>query len=487
MISVPSHRQPLSGSKLLLLLIATGVLLHSCTPAKAVKPPQVVKAGEKPVNTATPPTKPEVTQPEKQAPSKPAVAEKSIPSTDIKVRVPVDTVQWTDVSPSKKPIVVRQKPRVVFNDGLDRRDIYHITMLIPFDSDGSGKPADSRFVHFYAGALLALENLDAEGYKLDVNVIDTEEGAFNVSQNINNILGDSTDLVIGPFDRDALKLLAEECKNRRIPLVSPWQTSTKITVENPYYVQMKPNLKDHFLKMAQSTADSYQKGDVVIVGKDNKETQAWIKYFQDAAKEKTGEKDFFSTYFVNNDSLSLGPTAFWRMLKNPRLRAVIIPNYSYNDEEFIYSCLRRLSAEKGGRSLSVYGMPIMYDSDKIDFDFYHSLQMKVVMSDFVDQDHGKIREFRREFLDMFGEIPTDEAVKGYDMMLYIGRNLINNGKNFQYYLENDSASYLHSIYEIRKAKSEDSPVANDPAKFDYFENKHLDIIEFRGNKWEIKR
>jgi len=175
------------------------------------------------------------------------------------------------------------------------------------------------------------------------------------------------------------------------------------------------------------------------------------------------------------------------MLKNPRLRAVIIPNYSYNDEEFIYSCLRRLSAEKGGRSLSVYGMPIMYDSDKIDFDFYHSLQMKVVMSDFVDQDHGKIREFRREFLDMFGEIPTDEAVKGYDMMLYIGRNLINNGKNFQYYLENDSASYLHSIYEIRKAKSEDSPVANDPAKFDYFENKHLDIIEFRGNKWEIKR
>ena len=110
--------------------------------------------------------------------------------------------------------------------------------------------------------------------------------------------------------------------------------------------------------------------------------------------------------------------------------------------------------------------------------------MKVVMSDFVDEDHGKIREFRRDFLDKYGEIPDTDAVKGYDLMLYLGRNIWKYGKNFQQYLENEASSYLQSIYDIRKAKSEDSPVAADPDRFDFYENKHLDIIEFRGNKWQ---
>lgn len=490
MTSAQNHLLPLNGSKVLIFLIFLGSVVSSCTPVKSVKSPQVVKAetGTKPKDNGQMPKSSDPKPAEKTQPSVPVAGEKHVPApADVMVRAAVDTIRWTDVSQTKKPITVKQKPKVVFNDGLERKEIYHVTLLLPLDSDGGGKPADSRFVHFYAGALLAMEALDAEGYKLDVNVIDTEEGQFKVTEKLDRIIGDSTDLVIGPFDREALRFLAEECKLRKVPLVSPWQTSTRITVENPYYIQMKPNLKDHFLKLAQATSSSFQKGEVVIIGKDNKDTQAWIKYFQEAATESTKEKEFFTTYFVSADSLSQGPTAFRRMLKNPRIKAVILPNYSYNDEDFIYSCLRRLSAEKAGRSLSVYGMPVMYDSDKIDFDYYHSLQMKVVMSDFVDLDQGKIREFRRDFLDMFGEIPTSEAVKGYDLMLYIGRNLNNYGKNFQYYLENDPASYLQSIYEIKKAKSEDSPVANDPVKFDYFENKHLDIIEFRGNKWERKR
>ncbi|MBL0027176.1 MAG: hypothetical protein IPO98_20320 [Saprospiraceae bacterium] len=173
-------------------------------------------------------------------------------------------------------------------------------------------------------------------------------------------------------------------------------------------------------------------------------------------------------------------------LYKSKIQAVILPNYSYNDEDFLYSSLRRLTAERNGRHITVYGMPILYDSDKIEFDYYHSLNINVVMSDFVDQDFGTIREFRRNFLNMYGEIPTSEAIKAYDLILFLGRNLWKYGRNFQNYLENDEQTYLQSIYEIKKAKSDDSPIADDPTKFDYFENKHLDIIEFKGNKWQKK-
>jgi len=367
------------------------------------------------------------------------------------------------------------------------KDEYNIKLLIPLNSDELSNPMESRFVHFYAGALKALELLDEEDIKLNVQVIDTEEGNYKVSENIGMILSENTDLVIGPFKRDDVRLLAEECKIKSVPLVSPWQTSTKITNENPYYVQMKPNLKEHFMKLNENAVADYQKGEVVIIGKNNKETASWVEYFQDAAASSVNIKDFYTTYFVSTDSLNTGPTAFSRMFKNTKVKAVILPNYSYTDEDFIYACLRKLSAEKSGRNISVYGMPILYDSDKIDFDFYSALQMKVVMSDFVDVDQGKIREFRRNYLDMYGEIANSDAVKGYDLMLYLGRNLWKYGRNFQYYLEQEATSYLQSVYDIRKARSEDSPVMNDPEKFDFFENKHLDIIEFKGNKWERKK
>lgn len=485
MISVPNHRQPLSGNNAIYLIFMM-VFFGSCSASKRAvvdKDTQIVKA-----EPTVPKSKTEPADEKKESDDQNKVNKnKAENPRDIKVKVKVDTLNWDDISDKNKPITVKQKQKVVFTEGLDMKDKYNIKLLIPLNSDELSNPMESRFVHFYAGALKALELLDEEDIKLNVQVIDTEEGNYKVSENIGNILSENTDLVIGPFERDDVKLLAEECKIKSIPLVSPWQTSTKITNENPYYVQMKPNLKEHFMKLNENTVASYQKGEVVIIGKNNKETASWIQYFQEAAASIVNFKDFYTTYFVSEDSLNTGPTAFSRMFKNTKVKAVILPNYSYTDEDFVYACLRKLSAEKSGRNISVYGMPILYDSDKIDFDFYSALQMKVVMSDFVDVDQGKIREFRRNYLDMYGEIANSDAVKGYDLMLYLGRNLWKYGRNFQYYLENEATAYLQSIYDIRKARSEDSPVMNDPEKFDFFENKHLDIIEFKGNKWERKR
>lgn len=484
MTSAQNHLLPLNGSRFILCCFLL-LFLNSCTVKKGLvsdKNPQVVKAGTADPVLVKPKGIPE-NNPDKNNKTTPP---NTNPPGDISVKVKVDTVKWKDVTAKYPPITITPKQEVQYLDNLVKKEKYHIKLLIPLNSDGQNVPADSRFVHFYAGALLALEELDAEGIKLDVKVTDVEEGAFKVSENADQLASEGTDMIIGPFDREDIRVLAEKCKMAQIPLVSPWQTSTKITNENPYYIQMKPNLKEHFLKLAENTTANYAKGEVAIIGKNNKETTSWVQYFQTCASQFTQQPEFFSTYFVTADSLNTGPTAFYRLFKNTKIKAVIIPNYAYTDEDFIYSCLRRLSAEKAGRNISVYGMPVMYDSEKIDFDYYHALQMKVVMSDFVDQDHGKIREFRRVFLDMYGEIPGIEAIKGYDLMLYLGRNLWKYGKHFQYYLPDEPASYLQSTYDIRKSRSEDSPIANDPDKFDYFENKHLDIIEFKNNKWERK-
>lgn len=471
MTLAPNHLRPLNGNNFSLYLL---ILLFSCSvPKKTVqtKESQIV-----------------IVDKEKKEPTtkEPVYAKQSSKKDTIKeqvTRVKVDTVVWTDISNELPPV---KDIKIGGSNTGEIKPVYHVKLLIPLNSDSYSDPSNSRFTHFYAGVLKALDELQHEGVKLEIDVIDTEEGNYKVSENVYNILTSETDLVIGPFEKDDLKLMVEECKIRSITLVSPWQTSTKLTNDNPFYVQIKPNLKDHFAKLAETTSASYQAGEVVIIGKNNKETNSWINYFQQAAAPMTSNKQFYESYFVTSDSLNTGPTAFKRLFKNPKIKAVILPNYSFSDEDFVYACLRRLAAEKGTRAISVYGMPLLYDSDKIDFDFYHALQMKVVMSDFVDENYGVIREFRRDFYDKYGEIPDADAVKAYDLTLYLGRNLWKYGRKFQNYLDNEVTTYLQSTYNIQKARSEDAASPSDPSKFDYFENKHLDIIEFKGNKWQRK-
>lgn len=462
MTSAPNHLQLLSGNSLLFLLL---IVFTSCAASKSTtsgKQTQIIKAEA----TVNPKVKKDTL----------------IPSPEKKV-IKVDTIIWQDISKTKKPIDDKNTGQEDHLKGIDFKAVYNIKLLMPLNSDSNADPANSRFVHFYAGAIKAFGTLSDEGIKLNVKVIDTEEGDFKMNEKLSEIVESETDLIIGPFEREDLRLLAEACKANKIPLVSPWQTSTKLTIENPYYIQMKPNLKEHFLKLAENTSSTYQAGEVAIIGKNNKDTNAWIKYFQEAATSSTNVKDFYVPYFVTNDSLNSGPTAFYQLFSNTKIKAIIIPNYSFTDEDFIYACLRKLSAEKGNRQISVFGMPILFESDKVDFDFYNALQIKIVMSDFVDENQGKIREFRRDYLDLYGEIANADAVKGYDLILYLGRNIWKYGKNFQNYLQNEATAYLQSTYDIRKAKSDDSTISNLDG-FDYYENKHLDIIEFKNNKWQ---
>ncbi|MFZ1749294.1 MAG: ABC transporter substrate-binding protein [Saprospiraceae bacterium] len=472
MISAQNHPQPSNGNSW--LIMAGLVLLYSCATTKNAGTPKDVQIVKSDKSTTPSPT------------GKKDSDIKAKSSGEILVSSKIDTIIWQDVTPYHPPITVRQPKKAVYKEGLEFRDEYNVKLLIPLNSDGTNDPTKSKFAHFYAGILQALEVLDVEGIKINLTVIDTEEGDFNVQQNISNLVDDNTDLIIGPFERDDVKVIAEECKIKSVPVVSPWQTSTKITNENPYYIQIKPNLKEHFIKLANSTSREFGKGEVAIICKRSSESEAWIKFFQEAAFNNNAVNDFFSTYFVSPDSLANGPSAFSGLFRNPKIKAIILPNYSYNDESFIYSCLRRLNAEKAGRNISVYGMPILFDSDKIEFEYYYSLNINVVMSDFVDPNQSAIREFRRDFLNLFGEIPDVEAIKGYDLALYLGRNIWKYGKNFQNYLENEPGIYLQSSYNIQKSKSDDSQVIDDPYKFDYYENKHLDIIEFSGNKWQIK-
>jgi hypothetical protein len=367
-----------------------------------------------------------------------------------------------------------------------KADEVDVFLLIPLNSDDITTPSSSRFVNYYAGILLGLDFLEEEGISVNLTVFDIEERGIDIQRILKEIEEKKPDLVIGPYQKEEIRQVAAVCKEQKIPVVSPWHTSSRLVSDNPYFIQMKPNLREHFQRLAESATAEFEKGEVAIIGVQSAEFANWVDYFQRKATEISGKENFFTPYTVPTDSLLKGPTAFFQFFKKNKAKAVLLPYYAYKDENLVYQALKRLSSEKGENQLSVFGMPILYESEKIEFDQYHTLMMRVVMSDFIDDRNLDIREFRRKYLDRFGEIPSNEAVKGYDLILFLGRNLHSFRDAFPGNVIGHPVSFIQSTYDLRESVSEEGLPDDDTSQFDFYENKHLEIIEFVDKRWQRK-
>lgn len=452
MISVLNRLRLLSGNKIIGLLILAFVISSCGGTDGAVRRPSNKKTSKSPSG-------------------------KKVTSVKKKVK----EVEWTEGKDDKKPPIKNATSSATSEDkpGLVKEDVYDITYFIPFDASNyinSSRRSD-RFIQYYSGMLVATNILEKEGVNLNINVVDEKKRRFEsiLKEEVSN----ETDAIVGPYDRNALKVAAKFAKSKEIPLISPWQASNKITSDNPYYIQLRPNLDEHYYSIFEDVKEKFDIEQVHIVGRlTNMKDGMRIKKLQRMAKDVWGEssEDILTECLLIQDSIDVGDTAFDSVFVEDRPVVFIIPNWSFEDEEFIYGSLRRLSVEKGLSKVIVYGMPIMLESEKINFDYYSSLNMRVARSKFVDEHDYDVSRFKRDFLATYGALPTDDAYEGYDNLMYIGRNLKAYGKNFQYYLSEDQGYYLQAGYNVEQTRKDSN--SDEPRKIDYFENKNVDIIEF---------
>jgi len=447
MISAPNHLQPSSGNSIILLLLSfIGII--GCTATRTV-----------------------YQQPTSQ--DKVVIEKPNTPQNQT-----IDTVAWTEITEEEAPPIINETPSA---PDLDKKSIYNISILMPLDANRLSRNQgpnpdldDNKFVNFYAGAMLAFEKLDQEGIHLNINVYDSK------SENIDGLLGGyelrNSDVIIGPRDTEELKKVAKFGKERKITVISPWKASSKITSENPYYIQLIPGLYDHYYKIAEHASENFESHNVILIGR-NKTDQRRFKYFKQEAP--------FEEFIVNEDSLMVGETAFDSLfVKTPDTQALIIPNYSSKDERFVYNCLRKINIEKGLKNVVVYGMPLMKDSDRTTYNFYSSLNMHICLSKFVDIDEDEVINFERAYHASYAALPTTDAFEGFDVMTYIGRSLDQYGKNFQFHMEEDENDYLQTSYNLERIFTSEDVDKDNFDHINYYGNKHLDIIAFKRNSFK---
>ncbi|MFN8318569.1 MAG: hypothetical protein U0V54_04005 [Saprospiraceae bacterium] len=438
MISAPNHRLPLSGNKIYWIFITLWII--GCTPAtKLQKDKTTVVVGENKEIQDQPETKPKTSQ---------------------------DTISTPESKPKEE---VFEKEGKQIENPVKKYSHFDLAVVLPFNDNESNE----RFLQYYGGMKLAADELQMEGYDLTVKVYSADEANL-----MNQLQTDGQQLIFAPSEETTLKQILEYGKSQNIPVVSPFFSLS--TVENaPNYVQLKPSLRSHFVSIIKHALQQHSVEDIVLVGRNTKNDKAWFKFFQATAAEIGGGEGVkaIKEFFVLDDSLATGINVFGELMLQGK-KVFIFPNYSYKDELYLYNAMRRLLAERGIHEITVYGMPILKDSEKMGFDFFSGLHIHVPASRYIDNSREEVKSFDRKFFDRYGALPEGDAYEGFDHFLFIARHLSQYGADFARYLSTDSGQYLQAKFDVRGVKSEGSP-----AEIDYFENKHLDILYFNGSRF----
>ncbi len=401
------------------------------------------------------------------------------PRTTRKGTGKVDTVHWTEVDKSKDYY------DAIEDLDLEKRSSYDISLFLPLslgtENSGSSTLPKSKvgmMTQYYAGVMMAANILGEEGIALNMNVFDAESGSFeNKLQKCRQ-----SDVIIGPQDKGQLAVAANFGKNNEIPVISPWVTSSKIGKQNPYYIQLLPGQITHYDKIVTDALTNYKADQIYLLGRKQSLDIKYMRYMQKvgAAINNDGNKKPFKEYYIDEDSLRIGETAFDSIFYEQKTTVFILPHFSFEkDNEFVYNTVRKLSAEKGFENVILYGMPILMDSERIGFEYYRNLNMRICKSSYVDRRSPEVQYFRKQYFEKYKDLPSENAYEGFDMMMLVGRHLYNYGKKFQYYMEDYDVNLLQTRYDIQKVF--DKKDGDQFSNIQYFQNKHLYILTFEDD------
>ncbi len=388
------------------------------------------------------------------------------------------------VQPKKEPDPIPKNTRPDVPEPEPRGEVkygtYNVSILMPFLTNRVGaNPTEitgtsAKALQFYTGAKLALYHLEDEDVNLNVSVFDSKGSAAEVKNILNRSELQNAHMIIGPRSKSVLKEVAKFAKEKKKVLVSPWNPSTGITDDNPYYIQVSPYLNTHLEAIMRDAKSRFRSSQIRLLCRNGGNEASRFKALQDAnyiVEGSTNAERLREMIITEgSDDVDLAD-----VFVEGDTTVFIIPSWS---EGFVGDILRRIFIARQRNPVVVYGMPQWMRFDKISYDYFEKLNVHISSATFVDNESDKIKRFASDFYTLYGTLPTKDAFIGYDVTLYFGRTIAKNGAYFQYKLERDNRLHTNFDFQQTYAPNDDSF-----SRVLQIENRFVNILRFKDYKF----
>lgn len=320
-------------------------------------------------------------------------------------------------------VVFTEEDELYYSDSVRYRTFHKnaltITMMLPM-SDEQGRIRGS-FVEFYQGALLAVEDMKAQGRTVNLQVYDTHNSAEYVdSLMMHDPKIDNTDLFIGPvYERNAASVM-EYAKENSIPVVSPLETTTKGEYGRGFF-RMAPLGEKHYDKI--NTHLVQPESNVVLIS-----TPKTDKEFESDVKAALGDRPY--TELVYGDGYELqGETTLNAALQSND-NVVFILSSNEMDVDKVMTLLCATFTQRGLRSnypITVVGTPTWTRYRYIDRAMYFKLNVAFIANYHVDRTTNRVAMFDGRYLQAFGRMPSTFSYRAYDAVKIFSTAMFNGG------------------------------------------------------------
>lgn len=140
-----------------------------------------------------------------------------------------------------------------------------IAFLLPFmlESDKSDT-SNQRFIEFYSGALLAINEAKAFGVSYEIYTYDTGKSEDKMNEVLQNEELKKADLIIGPAYTQQIPLVSNFALKYKINTLVPFSSKVYDVNINPYLLQFNPGLDIQVQFMAQILNKEYKDKDIIF-------------------------------------------------------------------------------------------------------------------------------------------------------------------------------------------------------------------------------
>ena len=269
--------------------------------------------------------------------------------------------------------------------------------------------ANSNYMDFYAGALMAADSLKKMGEDVSITLID--QNSFNASQ-----MPQGT--IIGPVrSSDMEKFLPLAGIGNTV--VSPMDMNTgRLVSGNSNFVQIAPSMDDQTTNLMDLLATKTTLGNsVMIIYERNGADLALVEKVKEMANERG---IIFNTLSYNilegREMMEKIKDALEPGLDN----LVLIPS---NSEAFVNDVVRNLNLlytnplEENRRSVVLFGTPRWRNFESIEVDYFHKMNLHLSIPYYVDYSRKEVKDFLMKYRALFNGEPTPYAFQGYDITM----------------------------------------------------------------------
>lgn len=282
----------------------------------------------------------------------------------------------------------------------DHADL-HIALLLPFQAENTKRDQNmDRFVDFYEGVLLAVQQMQTQGLSFALDVYDTEKSDSRVRQLIQDGRLDGVDAILGLAYPMQLMQAGEWAKEKQVAVLAPFVDHIEGIESNPYILQFNPSRQQEAHAMADWLEQNKEQVNCVLIDAKDADIPQSIRYLR---KEITTRGIPYTTTSIRNilnDSLQ---SALQDGVEN-----ILI----FNTEKYsnIQVLMPRVQKAQGEHRITLYSK---YSWGK------ENIPLPQIYTSIFTANHPDTAEYEQRFQHYFGHEHSTEMPRfdllGYDL------------------------------------------------------------------------